>query len=69
MLTLLAEKPHMFSKLKHCLVIRDTSKALTPITINYGIKVCTISFERPEASPLTFTVLVQLSAFHYLTAS
>ena len=31
-------------------------------------KVCTISFERHEASPRTFTVLVQLSAFHYLTA-
>ena len=29
----------------------------------------TISFERPEASSLTFTVPVQLSAFHYLTAS
>ena len=32
-------------------------------------KVCTISFERPEASPWTFTVPVQLSAFHYLTSS
>ena len=32
-------------------------------------KVCTISFERPEASPWTCTVPVQLSAFHYLTAS
>ena len=35
----------------------------------HGIKVCTISFERLEASPWTFTVPVQLSAFHYLTAS
>ena len=34
-----------------------------------SFKVCTISFERPEASPWTFTVTVQLSAFHYLTAS
>ena len=32
-------------------------------------KVCTISFERLEGSPWTFTVPVQLSPFHYLTAS
>ena len=32
-------------------------------------KVCTISFEQPEASPGKFTVPVQLSVFHYLTAS
>ena len=41
-------------------------------SLNHSIilgKVCTISFERPEASPWTFTVPVQLSAFHYLTAS
>ena len=31
--------------------------------------VCTISFERLEVSPWTFTVPVQLSPFHYLTAS
>ena len=36
----------------------------------FAVEVCTTtSFERPEASPWMFTVPVQLSAFHYLTAS
>ena len=38
------------------------------IGLNWS-KVCTISFERLEASPWTFTVPVQLSPFHYLTTS
>ena len=42
--------------------------ALPPIPPHTG-KVYTINFELPESSPRTFTVQVQLSAFHYLTAS